>query len=370
MRSPSVMLWRRFFWLMTGLVTGMGLFAPSAKAAAGTESAAFLNIPVGAGPAAMGGAYTALATDAYAATWNPSGLGRVSNTQIAGQHLSYLESIHYEYLSFAHPVGTGGAVGGSVQYLGSGDIAGTDRHGNPTGDFSNSYAAYSLAYGRRLGERFSLGLTGKWIHAKLADVSADAFAGDAGAHFRVNDKLSLAAVVANVGSQLKFLQDGGDLPMAFRLSSAWTPIKPLTLAAEGVFPKAGDPSAHVGLAWRPIPMISLRTGFRTDTLKENDTLAGFSTGLGLDLWGQEFAYAWVPYGDLGNTQYFSLLVRFGAEEQRRRNLIHYQSIKKHQLANGSSMDDVTTPDYQQLMQLLNDTDRDYLTQREMSELAQ
>src|SRR5690348_14944656 len=90
-------------------------------AASGDEGAAFLDIPVGGGPASLGSAYTALANDAYAATWNPAGLGMLESTQIAGQHLAYLDSLHYEYLSFALPFVRSG-LGGSVQYLGSGDI--------------------------------------------------------------------------------------------------------------------------------------------------------------------------------------------------------------------------------------------------------
>ena len=44
-------------------------------ASSGTEGASFLDIPVGAEPAALGSAYTALATNAYAPVWNPAGLG-------------------------------------------------------------------------------------------------------------------------------------------------------------------------------------------------------------------------------------------------------------------------------------------------------
>jgi hypothetical protein len=90
--------------------------------AAGTSSASFLDIPVGAGPAAMGSAYSALATDAYAPVWNPGALGFIDSTQIAGQHVAYLESISYEFLSFVHPLIPGDAIGVSAQYLGSGDI--------------------------------------------------------------------------------------------------------------------------------------------------------------------------------------------------------------------------------------------------------
>jgi len=65
--------------------------------ASGTEGAAFLDIPVGAGPAALGSAYAVLARGAYAPVYNPAGLGYVIGPQVAAQHLAYLESMHYEF---------------------------------------------------------------------------------------------------------------------------------------------------------------------------------------------------------------------------------------------------------------------------------
>ena len=107
--------------------------------------------------------------------------------------------------------------------------------------------------------------------------------------------------------------------------------------------------------------MSLRLGYKTDTLKGLSALAGLTAGLGLHVWGQEFAYAWAPYGDLGDAQYFSLLVRFGAEEEQKRNLIQYQTIKKHRtVRSGDRIKDDSKhdlePEYQQLMQLLTDDD--------------
>src|SRR5437899_13046732 len=87
------------FVFVFSIFSSVNLYASS-----GTEGAAFLDIPVGAGPTALGAAYTALAHDAYAPTYNPGGLGFLDSTQLAGQHLSYLDTLHYEYLSFVHPL--------------------------------------------------------------------------------------------------------------------------------------------------------------------------------------------------------------------------------------------------------------------------
>jgi len=329
-------------------VVFISYFLTPAYAASGSEAASFLDIPVGGRPAAMGDAYSALATDAYAMTSNPAGLGFLDSTQIAGQHLSYLESINYEYASIVHPLTKGNSIGASMQYLGSGDITQTNTSGDTVGSFTTHFAAYSLAYGHAFGDKFSLGATGKVIDAKIADVGAKAYAADLGSLYRVNDKLNLSAVLSNFGTKLTFLSDGGTLPLAFKLGAAYQPNPHYTFSVDGLYHGTGLTDAHIGVEWRPLELIAIRAGYRTDTTKELSAIAGFSTGLGLNVWGQELSYAWVPYGDLGNTQYFSLLIRFGQAEQEKRNLIKYETIKPHRTAK------VSDPEYQQLMQLLTD----------------
>jgi len=355
------------------VLTILGSTVP-AMASAGTEGASFLNIPVGAGPASLGAAYTALATNAYAPTWNPAGLARVSGTEVAAQHLSYLDSMNYEYLSFVHPFDkssesdTRRGIGFSIQYLGSGDINRTDidvngnpiNNGDPIGTFSSHYASYNLSYGQTLTEKLAIGVTGKMISAKIDDVSASAYAADVAALYRANEKIQYGASIVNAGTKLKFLNDGDSLPLAFKAGAAFQPNSHYLVSAEGVYEKTGLASFHTGAQWRPIEMVSLRAGFRTDTLKGLSPIAGFSTGLGLHVWGQEFAYAWTPYGDLGDTQYFSLLIHFGAGEEEKRNLIQYQTIKQHRTVKQKTdhKTDEVEPEYQQLMQLLSaDEDR-------------
>lgn len=325
-------------------------------ATSGTEGAAFLDIPVGAGPAALGSAYSSLATDAYAPIYNPAGLGFVTSPEVAGQHLSYLQSANYEFGSVVIPFNTlRSALGFSVQYLGSGDITETDPSGNTFGNFSVYYAAYSLSYGQKITDKFSLGFTGKVINAKIADTSANAYAGDAGALYKVTDKLQLAATVTNAGSKLTFSDQSDSLPLAYHVAAAYQPKNHFLFIVEGVQAQNGPTDGRFGVQWRPLEVVSLRAGYRTDTTKELSALAGFSTGIGLHLWGQEFAYAWLPYGDLGDTQYFSLLLKFGAKDEEKRNLIQYQTIKQHRTVQGEPSRDANAndPEYRQLMQLLD-----------------
>jgi len=325
-----------------------------AEASAGTEGASFLDIPVGAGPAALGSAYSALATDAYAPTWNPAGLGFLQSTQVAGQHLSYLESTSDEYVSIVYPVHSGLGIGSAVQYFGSGDIPRTDGSGNSLGNYSDAFAAYSLALGKTVTPKLSLGATGKWIHEKIADFSADAYAGDLGAQYQASDKLSLAAVLSNLGTTLKFQSDGDSLPTAFKLGGAYQLNRRWLLAMEGFYPKTGLAGLHSGVEWSPLDFLQIRAGYRTETTKQLSAMAGLSAGLGINLWGQELAYAWLPYGDLGDTQYFSLVLRFGEAERARRNLINFHHVVNRPGAPGAHEE---SPEDKQLIEMFEEQEQ-------------
>ncbi|MFA5976326.1 MAG: PorV/PorQ family protein [Elusimicrobiota bacterium] len=320
-------------------------------ASSGTEGASFFDIPVGARPAALGGAYSALATDAYAPVWNPAGLGFLEGPELAGQHLSYLESIHYEFLSVVYPLRKGRSLGASIQYLGTGDMDAMNPDATSAGTFSSHYASYNLAYGQALTNRLSLGVTGKLINANLADVSANTFAVDFGTLYQIRKNLTAAATVTNIGKKLTFLSEGDPLPTALHLGAAYDHSPRLGLIGELEYSRTGLASWHMGAEWHPMQMISLRAGYKTDTLSELGALAGLTTGLGLEVWGQEFAYAWSPYGDLGNTHYFSLLFRFGEAEKAKRNLIKYESVKRpHGIP--ASADEI---EYNQLQELFNES---------------
>jgi hypothetical protein len=324
----------------------------SANAASGTEGAAFLDIPVGAGPAAMGSAYTALADNAYASVWNPGALGFVDSVQLAGQQLSYLESINNEYIGGAVPFAHNTrALGFSAQYLGTGDITQTNTSGAQIGTFGAHYGAYSLAYGQKLTDNLGLGVTGKWINAQLSDVSANAYAADLGLLYKPQERWRLAATVTNLGSKLTFVDQSDSLPSAFHLAAAYQASRALLVSAEALRSWPEDRfDGRVGLEWRPIDMIALRTGYRTDTTDQLSAIAGFTVGIGLNMWGQEFAYAWVPYGDLGNTQYFSLLMRFGDRDTLKQNM---QKAEIYQSYQEKDLDKSSDVEYQQLMQLLS-----------------
>jgi hypothetical protein len=90
-------------------------------------------------------------------------------------------------------------------------------------------------------------------------------------------------------------------------------------------------------------------------LKGLNALAGITAGIGLQVWGQELAYAWSPYGELGNAQYISLLIRFGAASEDRRNLIQVPTRREPRIARGEQQLTMAIDD-QQFVQLLQATE--------------
>jgi hypothetical protein len=266
---------------------------------------------VGARPAALGSAYSALANDAYAPAYNPGALGFLLSDEISAMHLSYLDSIHYDYFGYVHPLSISDAVGASLQVFSPGAINGTDINGNSIGSVTGRYGAYSLSYAHTFQERWAVGMTGKIINAAIGDAGADAAAVDAGVLYQANGRLFLAATATNMLGKLSFVNQSDPLPTQFRIGAAYTPDYKWKAVGEIVYETAGLFSFHGGVEWSPVSFLSLRAGIRTDTVVGSSAWAGFTSGIGFHFQGQELDYAWVPLGDLGNTQYLSLTVRFG-----------------------------------------------------------
>ena len=90
-------------------------------------------------------------------------------------------------------------------------------------------------------------------------------------------------------------------------------------------------------------------------------MAGLTTGLGIEVWGHELAYAWSPYGDLGSTHYFSMVLRFGEAEKARQKMIHGREIKRHRVVEGKP-GMPSESDELQLMKLLEEADQGHVAQ--------
>jgi len=265
----------------------------------GTTTASFLKIGVGARPAAMGEAFTALASDGTSLYWNPAGLIQIKQRELSATYNLWFQEIRQGYVSFGFS-SLRGTVGLGANYVDMGDIEGRDEEGNPTGDFGASDVHLFLGYAKRF-KKIALGFTAGWLKDTIKEDTKSAFLGNIGLLYPLSGQLTLGTAIQNVGSQL-----GNDpLPLALKIGMALS-REALTLAADVAKPKDNDLYWCVGAEWWIRDIIALRAGYKTN----QDIGEGWSAGLGFKFQRICLDYAYVPYGDLGNTHRISLGMKF------------------------------------------------------------
>lgn len=316
------------------LLSALLLAASSASAlssAAGTSGAQFLKLGAGARAGAMADAFTAVADDAFAAYYNPAGLARLQGPQLGGAHSALFQGITYQSLAFVVPFGrdegrerieTQGnkhAIGLSIYYLGIADVE--RRSGdstNPIGTFSAADSAYALSYSYAPNDRLSLGFTGKYVHQAIDTFNGSAMAADLGVLYRVNPNnetpVTLAGTIRNMGNRIGYVSSETDpLPTTVVLAGAVAPTKNFVVDVDLGKARDTDLYGAIGVEGRRNLtegiMGSIRGGY-TSIRRQNGGLNGLAAGAGLSFRKANFDFAWIPFGSLGDSFRFSLLVKF------------------------------------------------------------
>jgi hypothetical protein len=312
------------------LVFALPLLLAAADASAfgrgekGTSGAQFLKLAPGARAAAMGEAFSAVADDAFAAYYNPAGLGGLKGVELAGMRNSHFQGIGQNYGVLAVPLLSWvdtrrqrnelGVLAFSVTSL---SVDGLERRGvvetdEPDGSFEARDLAYSLAYGVDLGRGLSLGASFKAIDQSLDSARASAAAFDAGALARLGG-VSASAGFRNLGSRVKFRSVADPLPFVAYTGAAWEPRKGITLAAEVRAPRDGGINAGLGTELRlHLPgglSVAGRAGFNSGAMDPGG-LSGATLGGGAGFGHLAVDFAWVPCGDLGNAFRYSVRLMF------------------------------------------------------------
>ena len=208
----------------------------------------FLRINPDARGGAMGDAGVALSGDANSMHYNASRLAFAEEDFALGatytpwlQALG-LNDVYLAYLSGYKKLDEFQAIGASLRYFSLGDIQYTDENGIDTGTGKPNEFEFALAYTRKLSDRFSASLTGKYINSNLAsgqEVSGvvleagQAFAADLGFTYRNDNirtsggrrnKFAIGAAISNIGSKITYTQDTirDFLPANLAIGAAYT----------------------------------------------------------------------------------------------------------------------------------------------------
>lgn len=285
----------------------------------GTTTADFLNLPVGARAAGMGGAYSAISEEASAVYWNPAGLVQIPKLSAVFMRAQYLESINYQYAAYAHRLSYDSVLAGSVLLTDIGSITETDISGNTLGSFTPRDQVFTLSYSKAILEfsdkdiDVSVGVSAKYIKSSIVS-SARSYAGDVGIMtYNFGDiPYRLAVTATNMGGGLTYDRESNPLPLTFRLGGAINPFRNMLLSTDVVLPKQNRPNVLFGaeLATTPneLTRLCVRAGLNAQQMR--DGIGGFSMGVGATLHFFSLDYAFVPMGELGTTHRISLTFDF------------------------------------------------------------
>jgi len=184
----------------------------------GTSGAQFLQLPVGARSEAMGGAIVGLADDASAIFWNPAGIVKVNNVQAHFSYMNWFDLFDFNAASLVYNAGDIGTFGASMVLFTTDDMEiTTEEQPNGTGRyFDAGDIALGISYAKYLTDRFSVGLTVKYIEQRIWNESASGVAFDIGTQYRLDfQNLTIAMCMSNFGPDMKFT--GSDLEFLTRV---------------------------------------------------------------------------------------------------------------------------------------------------------
>ena len=206
----------RHLALMAALLSGLPAAAMAQgdinqdNTAYGTTSAEFLLFGAGARGTALGGAFSAIATDVSAMYYNPAGLALMPRAGATIGTYDYVAETRYSWGGLAFPFSGGSrAIGIQIGTYGFKDQqVYTVEQPEGTGSvYSVSETFAGLTFSQNFSDRFSAGVTAKGIFDNLGSASGNAFAVDFGTSFHSalsGHPVRFSFVVANLGTNLSY----------------------------------------------------------------------------------------------------------------------------------------------------------------------
>ncbi len=306
------MIIRLSFSLLLVALLSLSATAREINSNAGTSSFPFLKIHLGARAVAMGGAATGLADDETALYYNPAGIvGRdeIVNNRFILEYHNYFDDIQSGLVGVIHKLDERKSVGVYVNYLNYGEFIETDQLGTVTGDFSGGDLAFAGAFAYQPKLNWRLGGTVKLIYQKIQEFSATGVAVDLGAKYSFDrERYVVGIAVQNLGVQLSSLgEEKDDLPLMLRAGGSVRPRQiPILLAADVIVPTDNNVDVAIGAEYLNAEPVFLRLGWNSygsnyRAAESDDSWAGLSLGLGIDINKYQISYGFTPAAELGES---------------------------------------------------------------------
>lgn len=308
----------RKFLIVFVMLLGLSLNV-SAFEKVGTTSFQFLKVYPGARASAMAGAFCSLANNSEAVFWNPAGIASVQGFEATVNYISWFMDIKHYAISAAYDLGGNwGTIGMQavvtdmdeipetrVDMIGIGGLV--DGMYNPglTGkSFKPSSMVFGLSYATRLTDRFSFGVSMKYVREDLVYQKAGALVFDGGFLFDTKFRsIVIGASIRQFGQEVKFSDKSYPLPQTFNIGvSAYLfsnndPLitslgdHSLLLSYDMIQPRDYDQMHSIGVEYSWKNMLFLRGGYALNSDQE-----GLSAGVGINISNYRVDYSFTDYG--------------------------------------------------------------------------
>lgn len=307
----------------------------------GTSGAQFLKLDVDARSVAMGGANAAITHGAMALYYNPAGIANMDRNSLAFSYTDWIADIKYNYLAYARPISGIGNVGIHVAILTMDDMEETTlEEPDGTGDMfgANSWVV-GISNAHQLTNRFSFGVTCKYLRESISDLSSGSVAFDIGTIYYTGFRtLRIAMSTRNFGTDTKYggtelettLDQDDDpttapvevrlnteshpLPLTFRVGIAYDfefgADSKLLATLDGYNTRDRGQQGSIGFEYSWQNRLAVRAGYKIEADEE-----GIAAGAGYEFDIPGFGnlginYAWADLGRLESAHRFSLTSTF------------------------------------------------------------
>lgn len=322
-----------FFLLILPFQIFAQLFPDLGGQRTGISSAQFLKIGIGSRALGMGASYVAVANDAEALYWNPAGISQFSKPALFFSHTEWLVDVKLEYAGAVYHLNSVNSIGAAITFLHTDEMKettvfqpfGTGRYFN----FSDFLVA--LSYARNMTEKFSFGLSVKFMQENLAELTMRSVLFDLGTYYKTGWKsIRFAVAVSNFGADMKpsgTIEDTNlnnenveissfqsfSPPTVFRIGLAWEILDneqhKVTNSVQLNHPNDNRENINLGLEYWWNDLFALRGGYVTARTEE-DFSVGFGIHAPITMADFRLDYAFSNFGRLGNVNRFSLQLLF------------------------------------------------------------
>jgi len=311
----------------------------------GTSVGQFLLIEPSARIAAMGNAGATMAGDIQSSYYNPAAIGLFPANGVQFTHSPWIADITYDYAAAGVTLGDFGNIYASVTSLNSGDIdVRTVDQPLGTGEkYSVSDLAFGLGYGRKISDRFSVGVQVSYLQETIWHSSMSAFALNMGTLYRISeDGLHIGASISNFGTRPRFdgvdlrilydqnparfgdngslpaelLTDNFPLPILFRVGVGMPFVlnqsNTINFSVDAFHPSDNTESVSAGAEWAYDNTLFVRGGYQNLFMQDSELGLTLGAGVlyGMDTYKVSFDYAWANNGRLKETNRFTLGISF------------------------------------------------------------